>query len=151
MNEEKKYLIRVHHYSKDGGETPFSRRANGSYEYHEGFSEESPKELEKWGIEYDAHLSQLEQVEIVDDWKTKRQTAVENIEVVYYGATFQGDEISQGRMSRAIIALPDDETTIEWIAKNNNAVNLTRVELKAILADAGNQQSAIWNAGRPKV
>ena len=83
-------------------------------------------------------------------WKQNRQQKVENIEVTYNNVVYQGDETSQTRMTKAITALPDDSTTINWIAKDNSVQSLTRVDLKAILLDAGTQQSKIWNEGRPE-
>lgn len=88
-------------------------------------------------------------VETLAVWKANRAQLVDNIEVIYNGVVYQGDEESQTRMARAIVALPDDTTTINWIAKDNTVNALTRVDLKLILLDAGNQQSAIWNAERP--
>lgn len=83
------------------------------------------------------------------DWKVKRQEAVDNIEVTYNGILYQGDEKSQDRMSRAINGLPDDTTTIPWIAKDNSEHLLTRVDLQTILGLAGAEQSRIWTDGRP--
>ena len=83
------------------------------------------------------------------NWKESRQLAVESIEVTYDQVVYQGDEISQGRMSRSIAALPDDVMTVPWVAKDNSVHHLNKAQLKAILLDAGNQQSAIWNEGRP--
>ena len=82
-------------------------------------------------------------------WKTSRQLAVESIEVTYDLIIYQGDEVSQGRMSRSIVALPDDVMTVQWIAKDNSVQLLNKVQLKAILLDAGAKQSAAWNEGRP--
>lgn len=82
-------------------------------------------------------------------WKGDRDILVRNIEVTYNAVVYQGDEDSQTRMARAIVALPDDITTINWVAKDNTVNSLTRLDLQAILLDAGNQQSAIWNMGRP--
>lgn len=83
------------------------------------------------------------------DWKSERQTKVDNIEVIYNDVIYQGDEVSQTRMARAITSMTDDTVTIPWVAKDNSVYDLTRVDLKAILLDAGNQQSFIWNDGRP--
>lgn len=85
----------------------------------------------------------------VTAWKADRQAQVDNIEVLHNEIIFQGDENSQGRMSRSINALPDDTTTANWVAKDNSEVPLTKPDLQAILFDAGQQQSAIWNVGRP--
>lgn len=82
-------------------------------------------------------------------WKDDRHTAVEGIEVTYNGVIYQGDEGSQTRMARAIISLPDDVATVNWVAKDNSITALTKPDLQAILLDAGTQQSTIWTAGRP--
>lgn len=82
-------------------------------------------------------------------WKASRRNAVRNIEVTYNAVVYQGDEESQTRMARAIVALPDDVTTIDWVAKDNSVNALTKLDLQAILIDAGNQQSALWSVGRP--
>ena len=82
-------------------------------------------------------------------WKTQREELVKDIEVTHNGVGYQGDESSQTRMARAIVALPDDVVTIDWIAKDNSANALTRLDLQLILLDAGTQQSAIWIEGRP--
>lgn len=83
-----------------------------------------------------AYLSQVS--------KSNRTAAVENIEVEYNGIVYQGDEISQDRMSRAINGLPDDTTTISWKAKDNSSRELTRLDLKEILFLAGQEQTRIW-------
>ena len=82
-------------------------------------------------------------------WKVNRTNAVRNIEVTYDSVVYQGDETSQERMSRAITAAADDAETIGWVAKDNSIHLLTRVDLKVILKDAGNQQSVLWVSGRP--
>lgn len=82
-------------------------------------------------------------------WKTGRSIAVDNIVVTYNGVDYQGDEVSQGRLSRAILALPDDTTTLSWVALDNTEHALTRVDMKMMLLDAGMQQAAIWSTGRP--
>lgn len=82
-------------------------------------------------------------------WKRERAERVAVIEVEHNGVVYQGDEDSQTRLARAIVALPDDKTTTLWIAKDNSEHYLTRPELQAILQAAGRRQSEIWNEGRP--
>lgn len=82
-------------------------------------------------------------------WKTDREKLVEAIEVIYNTVIYQGDETSQTRMARAIIGLADDIVTIDWVAKDNSVNALTRIDLQAILLDAGTQQSVLWSIGRP--
>ena len=80
----------------------------------------------------------------VKEKKELRTLLVANIEVEYNGIVYQGDEISQDRMSRAINGLPDDTTTISWKAKDNSSKELTRLDLKEILFLAGQEQTKIW-------
>ena len=84
-----------------------------------------------------------------NEWKTARNDAVDNIEVTYNNVVYQGDEKSQDRMARAIIALHDNTTTIDWVAKDNSITPLTKIDLQSILVQAGSIQSQLWNAGRP--
>ena len=76
--------------------------------------------------------------------KENRQMLVGLIEVGYKEVIYQGDETSQGRISRAINGLPDDITTILWKAKDNSSHELTRLDLKEILFLAGQEQTRIW-------
>lgn len=85
----------------------------------------------------------------VSVWKQQRQQTVDGITVTYNGVEYQGDETSQTRMSNAINGLPDDVTTVPWVAKDNTVHQLNKVDLKAILLDAGTQMTMMWNEGRP--
>jgi len=97
-----------------------------------------------------AKINAIKLKQSITTWKKDRQQKVDNIEVTYNNIVYQGDETSQSRMTKAITALPDDTTTIPWTAKDNSTQSLTRADLKAILLDAGTQQSKIWNEGRPE-
>lgn len=59
------------------------------------------------------------------------------------GNTFDGDEISQGRMARAILAM-DDTETVNWILADNTVIDATKAELSEALKLAGAAQAAIW-------
>lgn len=65
--------------------------------------------------------------------KIKRQELVDNIEVIYNEVIYQGDEVSQSRISRAINGLPDDTSLLNWKAKDNVFRELTKYDLKQIL------------------
>lgn len=84
-------------------------------------------------------------------WKKNRQELVDAIEVTHNGIIYQGDEKSQERINRAItgISVMPVGSTINWTAKDNTVHALVRDDFIAILIDAGQQQSAIWNMGRP--
>ena len=90
--------------------------------------------------------AELEATQAREAFKAQRQEAVDNLEVTYEGTIYQGDEVSQGRMSRAILALPDDTTTTLWIAKDNTPMQLTKVDLSSILRLAGEAQTVLWIA-----
>lgn len=81
--------------------------------------------------------------------KTARQTAVESILVTTsHGNTFNGDEESQTRMARAIIALNFQPQvpvpSIVWVLSNNATVVTTADELTEALSLAGAAQAALW-------
>ena len=123
---------------------------------HEGFSPLSELETKEDGTYYQYYnidgtpdvskIAELEATQAREAFKAQRQEAVDNLEVTYEGTIYQGDEVSQGRMSRAILALPDDTTTTLWIAKDNTPMQLTKVDLSSILRLSGEAQTALWTA-----
>lgn len=84
-----------------------------------------------------------------ETWKQERQNKVDNLEVTYNEVVYQGDELSQARVSRAIAVMNDTETT-QWVAKDNSIQILNKADLSAILKEAGTKQTKIWNEGRPQ-
>lgn len=79
--------------------------------------------------------------------KQARQVAVENIAVTTSaGNTFDGDEISQTRMARAILVLSSGAASeVPWTLADNTVVSVTAAELTEALALAGVAQSALWS------
>lgn len=78
-------------------------------------------------------------------FKKAREKAVSEITVEVEGMIFDGDEISQDRMTRAIVgmeaaALP----SMEWRLHDNSTATVTRDQLAHALSLAGTAQSAIW-------
>lgn len=100
--------------------------------------------------EVDAHLNPPKTAEqLREEWKASRAAAVEAIDVTTVsGNTFDGDEISQGRMARAIMALnaAAPGTTVNWVLADNSVIDATEAELTEALALAGAAQAAIWVA-----
>lgn len=78
--------------------------------------------------------------------KATRTAAVEAIAVTTTaGHTFDGDETSQTRMVRAIVALNATATpSIKWVLANNTVIQATSAELTEALALAGAAQAAVW-------
>ena len=78
--------------------------------------------------------------------KLSRSAAVDAIVVTTAaGNAFDGDEVSQGRMARAIIALQATGTpSVTWVLHDNTVIQATAAELVEALALAGAAQAAIW-------
>lgn len=77
-------------------------------------------------------------------YKAERAAAVKAIIVTTSaGNSFDGDEESQGRMARAILALPS-EGTITWVLADNSTIQATASELTEALALAGAEQARLW-------
>jgi hypothetical protein len=78
--------------------------------------------------------------------KGRRAEAVQAITVTTQaGNTFDGDETSQNRMARAVIALnAAGVASVPWTLADNSVVPATAAELAEALALAGAAQSALW-------
>lgn len=78
--------------------------------------------------------------------KAARQVAVDSIKVTTQaGHTFDGDEVSQGRMARAILALDAaGQASTTWVLSNNTPTSVTRDDLQQALVLAGQEQTRLW-------
>lgn len=56
---------------------------------------------------------------------------------------FDGDETSQTRMARSIVAMTDTETVL-WVLADNTPVQVTKAELTEALRLAGEEQTRLW-------
>lgn len=80
----------------------------------------------------------------IQEAKALRQDEVDAIVVTTTsGKSFDGDEKSQDRMSRAINALNPAEETV-WVLSDNTPSLVSREELQEALRLAGAAQTAIW-------
>lgn len=80
-------------------------------------------------------------------WKWTRDTAVANIVVTTTsGRVFDGDEISQARLARAILGLQarPEVVTVKWILANNSVAEVSLSELQEALALAILRQTELW-------
>lgn len=94
-------------------------------------------------------LEQEAQAAAREAFKIERELAVSRITVTTAsGNVFDGDEVSQQRMSRAYIALQANEegATTSWVLHDNTAVLVTKEELLEVLALAGQAQTDLWVA-----
>lgn len=78
--------------------------------------------------------------------KAARELTVAGIKVTTgNGWEWDGDEVSQGRMVRAIIAMQATSTpTVNWVLADNTVVQATAAQLTEALAMAGASQAAAW-------
>ncbi len=75
--------------------------------------------------------------------KTERAEAVEKITVKVGGMVFDGDEVSQQRIARSILALEDGEA-MSWVLHNNKVASVTKEQLKQVLRLAGERMTELW-------
>lgn len=79
-----------------------------------------------------------------DEAKKERATEVKNIKITTsYGNTFDGDELSQNRMVRALSVMKDSDL-VTWKLANNTFVEVSKQELEEALFLAGKEQTKIW-------
>lgn len=78
--------------------------------------------------------------------KAARAARVAGIQVTTKaGNTYDGDEVSQGRMARAIVALQAAGVpSVTWVLANNTVITATVADLAEALALAGAAQAAMW-------
>ena len=96
-------------------------------------------------IEHDPDLTPTEEA-AREAAKQQRTAAVAAIQVTTAaGNTFDGDEVSQSRMVRAIIALGTGlAPSVNWVLADNSVVYATKEELTEALTLAGMAQAALW-------
>ena len=75
--------------------------------------------------------------------KAERAEFVSKIIVTVDDLQFDGDETSQDRMARSIVALNDGET-VQWVLADNSIAQVTKEQLRQALRLAGEAQTAIW-------
>lgn len=101
----------------------------------------------QWAV-VDKDASELEQDALMvrNAAKQVRQEQVKAIQVTTTaGNTFDGDEESQSRMTRAIIALSTGLTpSVIWVLADNTTIQATAAELTEALVLAGQAQAAVW-------
>ena len=80
-----------------------------------------------------------------EEWKQQRQQAVDSITVTVNGKVFDGDELSQTRMARAIIGMQAAQVSeLVWVLADNTPTMVTVAELTEALVLAGQAQAALW-------
>jgi hypothetical protein len=75
--------------------------------------------------------------------KTIRDFNVKNIKVVIDSDTFDGDEVSQSRMMRAL-SDTNKSKTVDWINSEGVIVKITKIKLAECLNSAVNTQNSLF-------
>lgn len=84
--------------------------------------------------------------------RAERAIAVENILVEKDGMAFEGDETSQNRMSRALVAVMAKtfiekfgiNPTTKWVLDDNSVQEVTMEQLADVLLQSGLKQTELW-------
>lgn len=82
-----------------------------------------------------------------DRLKDEREALIAGLVVTTgSGRTFDGDELSQGRMARAVLSLQSqpEGATVQWVLSDNTVVGVTGDELNEALTLAGIRQTELW-------
>lgn len=124
----------------DGSNTKFLKKL--------GFIEADVEESEKGGWYRKGTAPKFSDEEVAMKQlltaKAEREDYVKRIVVEVDGMMFDGDEISQDRMARSIIALDLGEK-VQWVLADNTIAQVTRAQLREALRKAGTAQTAIWS------
>ncbi|NOU50278.1 DUF4376 domain-containing protein [Pseudoalteromonas sp. JBTF-M23] len=76
-------------------------------------------------------------------FKAQRAANVAAITVAVDDMVFDGDEVSQSRMARAVLLMSDTDTQL-WVLANNDIVEVTCEQLKQACVLAAQKQSELW-------
>jgi hypothetical protein len=80
-----------------------------------------------------------------EEKKAARETAVEAIVVEVNGKQFDGDEVSQTRMARALVAMnAAGIIEVPWTLATNETALVSTLELTTALLMAGRRQTELW-------
>ena len=124
----------------DGSNTKFLKKL--------GFIEADVEESEKGGWYRKGTAPKFSDEEVAMKQlvaaKAEREDYVKRIVVEVDGMKFDGDEVSQDRMARSIIALDLGEK-VQWVLADNTVAQVTRAQLREALRKAGTAQTAIWS------
>ncbi|MBQ4864370.1 hypothetical protein J8L98_22010 [Pseudoalteromonas sp. MMG013] len=76
-------------------------------------------------------------------FKAQRNINVSNIAVEVDGMVFDGDEVSQTRMSRAILLMSDTDS-LTWVLNDNSVASVSKKQLTDACLLAAAKQSELW-------
>lgn len=84
-------------------------------------------------------------IELVVKAKRQRDREVENLVVEVNGKAFDGNEVAQSRMTRAIQMMElNRQESVEWVLHDNTVATVTLDDLKQAFAQAVKEQNDLW-------
>lgn len=112
-----------------------------------GFIETEVERSEKGGWYLPGKAPKFSEEELeqrrITSAKKDREKYVSQIVVDVDGLKFDGDEVSQDRMARSIVALNENET-VQWVLADNTVAQITKDQLRQALRLSGEAQTNIW-------
>ena len=108
--------------------------------------EPDPEPTAEEAKEAEAKALELQLLQAREQAKAQRAEVVAAIKVTTQaGYVFDGDEISQGRMTRAVAVLSAGlAPSVPWVLADNSVIDATVEDLMEALALAGKAQAAAW-------
>lgn len=82
--------------------------------------------------------------QLLQEAKNARANSVNNLTVTVDGMVFDGNEVSQERISRAISIMENPNETTLWVLHDNMIASVTKEQLQRVLKQAIQQQSVLW-------
>ena len=83
--------------------------------------------------------------QILAQAKRERAEKVNRIKVTVDGMTFDGDEVSQSRMARALTAaLTAGQSSTTWVLADNTVATVTKEQLAEALTKSMLEMSKVW-------
>ena len=76
--------------------------------------------------------------------KNTRNEAVSKLTVEVDGITFDGNELSQDRMTRTLLCWDPAANSISWVDSSNNIISVTRDQLQKALELSVRQMNQLW-------
>ena len=109
--------------------------------------EETQENYQKWVAPFVTLYERVRPDKELEQAKAERTEAVKAIKVKVDGMMFDGDEVAQSRMTRAITAAETAGLTqTTWVLADNTVATVTKEQLKQALSKAMLMMSDLWTA-----
>lgn len=138
-------LLVIFEELKDVGEMPYTAHANDSEAHCRQLFERAV--AGEFGTIAPFVPRVLTEEQVRAQWKAERQKLIDAITVTTStGRVFDGDELSQDRMARAVVSLmaQPPKATVLWVLADNSYAYVDFAELSQALKLARERQTELW-------